>query len=72
MINFIMIKDILIIGANAFSCGLLYFTTKEVITGKYKKIKFYDLFNIGFIFGALSAYMYTVIQEPIIPYLLKN
>lgn len=67
-----MIKNILIISVNAFSCGLLYSTTKELISGKYKKINFYDLFNVGFIFGALSGYTYTVIQEPIIPYLLKN
>jgi hypothetical protein len=67
-----MIKDILIIVGNAFSCGLLYSTTKEVITGKYKKFTINNFLNTGFIIGILIGYMYTVIEEPIIPYLIKK
>ena len=67
-----MIKDILIITGNAFSCGLLYSTTKKLITGKYKKFTINNFLNTGFIIGILIGYMYTVIEEPIIPYLIKK
>ena len=67
-----MIRNILNIAGNAFSCGLLYSTIKEVITRKYKKFTITNFLNTGFIIGILIGYMYTVIEEPIIPYLIKK